>query len=213
MSAFLALAIVIGLILYWVYQSKKPQPSELNRGERAVVQDYQQHFQAPYLLLNNCTLPDADNGTTQIDHIILSPYGVFVLESKDYQGWIFGLEYDKKWRQSLGQHKSYEFQNPIRQNFKHIKVLQHLLADVVDAQYFHSVIVFTPRSKFKNQMPEYVCRGDAWVNYVKTFQQDVISPMKLKRLQMHLQRHLLENSPATDQLHINHLQRKYADQD
>lgn len=213
MAAFIALVICVGLVIYWVKQFTTPKHSIPNRGERAVIETYQKNFKAPYILLNNCTLPDEDNGSTQIDHVILSPYGIFVLETKDYQGWIFGLEYDKTWRQSLNAQKSYEFQNPIRQNFKHIKVLQHLLKDVVDEKYFHSVIVFTPRSQFKNQMPEYVCRGDTWVGYLKSFQVEVLSAMKLKRIHMHLERHLLANTQATEQLHIENLQRKYSHQD
>lgn len=209
MAAFIALLIIIALCIYWVQQSRKPKPTVPNRGERMVIQTFQQQFQPPYILFNNCTLPDQDNGTTQIDHVILSPYGIFVLETKDYQGWIFGLEYDKTWRQSFNAQRSYEFQNPIRQNFKHIKVLQHLLSDVVDAQYFYSVIVFTPRSQFKTQMPDYVCRGDAWVDYVKSRQTPLISPIKLKRIQKHLERQLLANDQATEQLHIENLQRKY----
>ena len=209
MAAFVALFIVVALLVYWVRQSNQPKPSIPNRGERAVIQTYQQHFQAPYVLFNNCTFPDQENGTTQIDHIILSPYGIFVLETKDYQGEIFGLEYDKTWRQSFNSNKSYDFQNPIRQNFKHLKVLQHLLAHVVDEKYFHSVIIFTVRSEFKTQMPVYVCRGDSWINYIKSFQNDVISPIKLRRIQKHLKRHLLANTQATEQLHIENLQRKF----
>ena len=109
--------------------------------------------------------------------------------------------------------KTYTFQNPIRQNFKHIKVLQHLLADVVEPAHFYSVIVFTPRSQFKNPMPEYVCCGNQWVAYVKRFQHEVISPIKLKRIELHLKRHLLEDSQETDQLHRANLQRKRAERD
>lgn len=212
MAAFIGLMILIAVLIYFIRQSYTPKPSIPNRGEQSVVDTYQQHFQAPYVLFNNCTLPDESNGTTQIDHVILSPYGIFVLETKDYQGWIFGLEYDKTWRQTFSRYKQYEFQNPIRQNFKHIKVLQHVLKDVVDPQYFYSVIVFTARSQFKNQMPAYVCHGDAWVNYIHGFQNQVISPMKLKRIQLHLEKHLLANTQATEQLHIENLKRKYAEQ-
>ncbi len=46
-----------------------------------------------YILLNNLTLPDGQGSTTQIDHVLLSPYGLFVIETKNYKGWIFGGEY------------------------------------------------------------------------------------------------------------------------
>jgi len=53
-----------------------------------------------YQLLKNITL-QTDDGTTQIDHIIVSQYGIFVIETKNYKGWIFGDEYSKTWTQSI----------------------------------------------------------------------------------------------------------------
>ena len=52
-------------------------------------------------MLNDCTLPDEQTGTTQIDHILLSPYGIFIIETKNYQGWIFGGERQKHWTQKI----------------------------------------------------------------------------------------------------------------
>ena len=83
-----------------------------------------------YRLLNDCTLLDEQNQSTQIDHILLSPYGVFVIETKNYKGWIFGGERQKMWTQKIYK-KSYKFQNPLHQNYKHQKVLEDILSDIV----------------------------------------------------------------------------------
>ncbi len=53
-----------------------------------------------YTLFKNVTLP-TDDGTTQIDHIIVSKYGIFVVETKNMQGWIFGSAQQKSWTQKL----------------------------------------------------------------------------------------------------------------
>jgi hypothetical protein len=59
-----------------------------NRGEALLMRSLQLHFAAPdYHLLNNVTLRLKD-GTTQIDHLLVSKFGVFVIETKDYKGWI-----------------------------------------------------------------------------------------------------------------------------
>ena len=134
-----------------------------------------------YILLNNCTIPDQEQGTTQIDHILISPYGVFIIETKNYTGWIFGSARQKQWTQKIYK-KSYKFQNPLHQNYKHMKVLEMILSDILEPKYLHSVIVFTPRSEFKTEMPENVFRGKAWINYVKSFNEEVISSMKQKRI-------------------------------
>ena len=41
------------------------------------------------------------NGTTQIDHLLVSPYGLFIVETKNRKGWIFGSENQPKWTQTL----------------------------------------------------------------------------------------------------------------
>jgi len=53
-----------------------------------------------YHLLKNITLP-TDNGTTQIDHVVISQYGIFVIETKNMRGWIFGNEHQKTWTQKI----------------------------------------------------------------------------------------------------------------
>ena len=78
-----------------------------------------------YHLIKNVTLPTED-GSTQIDHIIVSKYGVFVVETKNMKGWIFGSPNQKTWTQKIYKHSS-KFQNPLHQNYKHIKTLESLL--------------------------------------------------------------------------------------
>ena len=78
-----------------------------------------------YHLIKNVTLP-TENGSTQIDHIIVSKFGVFVVETKNMKGWIFGSPNQKTWTQKIYKHTS-KFQNPLHQNYKHIKTLESLL--------------------------------------------------------------------------------------
>lgn len=74
-----------------------------------------------YRLIKNVTLP-TDDGSTQIDHILVSVYGVFVIETKNMKGWIFGGEHQRTWTQKLFK-ESYKFQNPLFQNYKHTQTL------------------------------------------------------------------------------------------
>ena len=66
------------------------------------------------------------NGTTQIDHVLISAFGIFVIETKNLQRAIFGNEKDSTWCQSIFGHKN-RFQNPLRQNFRHIECLAEFL--------------------------------------------------------------------------------------
>ena len=157
-----------------------------------------------YILLNDCTLPDEQNQTTQIDHILLSPFGVFVIETKNYKGWIFGGERQKMWTQKIYK-KSFKFQNPLHQNYKHQKVLEAVLADIVDPALIHSVVVFMPDCEFKTEMPQNVFRGAAWTDYIKSFADPVIPPMKLKRIQLRIEKEVLEKSWKTNRQHVENL--------
>lgn len=69
-----------------------------------------------YHLIKNVTLQTED-GTTQIDHIIVSEYGIFVVETKNMKGWIFGDEKQKSWTQKIYKYTN-KFQNPLYQNYK-----------------------------------------------------------------------------------------------
>jgi hypothetical protein len=89
-------------------------------------------------------------GTTEIDHLIVSPFGVFVIEYKDYSGWIFGDESGRSWT-AIYFGEKHKFQNPLHQNFGHVKAVQDLAG--VDARVIHSAVVFRGRFEFKTDVP------------------------------------------------------------
>ena len=101
-------------------------------------------------ILTNVYLPKGDGTTTEIDLIMISPTGIYVFESKNYSGWIFGDENSRYWKQIFRGGRHYQFYNPIWQNKKHIGVLkQHLgLGDEV----FRSYIVFSERCDLKKML-------------------------------------------------------------
>lgn len=83
----------------------------------------------------------------QIDHLVISRYGIFVIETKNYKGWIFGSENAYKWTQVIYKRKT-RFYNPIRQNLGHIKALKVNLNQYPNLSYF-PIVVFTRGSKLK----------------------------------------------------------------
>jgi len=201
----LLLFIVIGII-----KAFKPYLKG-KMGEFAVAAHAKLYLdQDRYTLLNDCTLPDEQNQTTQIDHILLSPFGIFVIETKNYKGWIFGSQHQKMWTQKIYK-KSFKFQNPLHQNYKHQKVLEAVLSDIVEPQFIHSLVVFMPDCEFKTQMPQHVFRGAAWTDYVKNFQEVTIPPMKLKRIQLRIEKEVLEKSWKTNRQHVENLKLKHSE--
>ena len=207
-SLWWVLLLFIGLIVFKLF--KPFLKGKL--GELAVATHVKLYLKDPeYRSLNDLTLPDGDGSTTQIDHFLLSPYGLFVIETKNYKGWIFGGERQKTWTQKLYKN-SYKFQNPIHQNYKHIKVLEQLLADIIEPDQLHSVIVFMPDAVFKTPMPNYVFRDAGWTDYVKGFNERVISDTKIKRIQIRLEKEVLEKSWKTNREHVANLNRRESEQ-
>lgn len=102
-----------------------------------------------YTVFNDVYVPKKSGEMTQVDHVLLSPYGIFVIETKNYSGWIFGQEQQKYWTQTIYNKKS-RFYNPILQNNTHIKALrQHLNIDVP----MHSIVVFSNAATFRFKEP------------------------------------------------------------
>lgn len=116
-------------------------------GEYRVVRQLNKLPKENYRILNDVML-QTEKGTSQIDHIVISPYGIFVIETKNYRGWIHGNEYSDYWTQSIYQ-KKIRFRNPIKQNWGHIVVLKELLKEYADVP-FYSIIVFAGSAELKN---------------------------------------------------------------
>ncbi|MDN3555529.1 nuclease-related domain-containing protein [Halomonas maura] len=154
-----------------------------------------------YYQVHNVTLPTPD-GTTQIDHIFVSRFGIFVVETKNMKGWIFGSEKQAQWTQKVYR-KSFRFQNPLRQNYKHAKALEAALDVPSDA--IHSVVVFTGNSTFKSKMPANVTIGGGYVNYIKSFREAVLSEAQVQDALEQIQTGRLAPSRETHRQHVAQL--------
>lgn len=153
-----------------------------------------------YHLINDVTLPSFD-GTTQIDHLIVSIYGIFVIETKNMQGWIFGNKHNKTWTQTIYK-RSYTFQNPLHQNYKHIKVLSKITG--IEENKFHSIIVFIGDSTFKTTMPDNVLdRG--WVDYISSKKDLMLSTNLVQDAIERIHSQKIEASFKTNREHIEQL--------
>jgi hypothetical protein len=150
-------------------------------------------------------LDATSSDTTQIDHIFVSKYGIFVVETKNYKGWIFGSEKQAQWTQKLYK-KSYRFQNPLRQNYKHQKALQALLDIPLDK--IHSVIAFMGEATFKTPMPKNVTRGGGYVSYIKSFRDVVFSDDAVRGMVSKIDEGRLKVGMETNKRHVAGLNAK-----
>ncbi len=177
-------------------------------GELQINQAIQKRLDpTQYHLLKNVTLPvpakDGAAGTTQIDHVLVSPYGIFVIETKNMSGWIFGQARQTQWTQKMNAHHSQKFQNPLFQNYKHVKTLQAHLG-LADTQ-LHSLVVFTGSSTFKTQMPDNVVQGRAFVAWIKQKQEVLLLPEVVAQILQTLTEQRLDPGLKTHLQHRKHV--------
>jgi predicted RNA-binding Zn-ribbon protein involved in translation (DUF1610 family) len=99
-----------------------------------------------YIVKNNLLLKNGKS--TQIDHVVISGCGIFIIETKNYKGWIHGHENSEYWTQSVFKHKR-KFRNPIKQNWGHVFFLKKVLSEYSRIKYY-PIVVFSGSSKLKN---------------------------------------------------------------
>lgn len=131
------------------------------RGEKLVAQVLSQ-LPEEYITLNDVVLPTA-NGTTQIDHIIVSKYGVFTIETKNYRGDIYGddnrqewtqlivteVTYSKKWWKTYTYVTKCHFYNPVKQSVGHAFRIQERLKEFPQIKVV-PIVVFTGAATLEN---------------------------------------------------------------
>ena len=153
-----------------------------------------------YTCFHDVLLP-AQEDTTQIDHIVIVGDTCFVIETKAFAGWIFGTEKAKTWTQSLNKRSRFSFQNPIRQNYKHIKAIEPYL----EGLKIVGLVVFT-EGKFKGSRIDGVLYSKELKAYMLKYKVD-------KSFDHSAQVHALEQAMITDeaehQAHVRRLQGKY----
>lgn len=158
-----------------------------------------------YTALKDVTIKMNDNSTTQIDHIIVSRFGIFVIETKNMKGWIFGSKEQKKWTQN-NYGKKHTFQNPLHQNYKHTKAIEELLGF---KNNIHSIVTFVGECKFKTDMPNNVFLGGQYISYIKSFSQPVFSPSEVITIVNTLKSNSLEKSRKTNKDHVSSLKNRH----
>lgn len=130
-------------------------------GEATVAMLLKRLSSEDYIVLNNIMLDvsgveGANINTSQIDHVVVSKYGIFSIETKNYTGRITGYENSAKWTQTIYKTKN-QFMNPIKQNYGHVKALEALLnsnmsrCDLSDGDRLpiHPIVAFPGDSTLK----------------------------------------------------------------
>ena len=155
-------------------------------GEWALHRVLVKELPASYQHYRNLVIPAEKGDFTEVDHLVLSPFGIFVIEVKNYRGWIFGSEKQPQWTLQRFRSK-YQFMNPLHQNYKHTQAVKQLLG--LNGQHgdtVHSIVAFSLRAEFKFPMPQNVMYTDLVGDYINRFTQSSFSDEQLRQFSARL---------------------------
>ena len=119
-----------------------------------------------YKVINDIVLKKGTK-TSQIDHIVISDFGIFVIETKNYKGWIVGNEKSEHWTQVLFKRKKI-FYNPIKQNLGHINVLKTYLSKYPSINYI-PIVVFLSKSDIKVKTTHDIINSRQLIQTIKKY--------------------------------------------
>jgi len=144
--------IIVALIFVILYFCIFRESSKGDRGERTIANILSKLPSSEYSVINDLIIQN-EHHSTQIDHVIISIYGIFVIETKNYSGWIMGGEKSDQWIKNMYGRKYY-FYNPIKQNYGHISSLAKEL--LIPKDSFISIIAFPNTADIKVHTNEHV---------------------------------------------------------
>lgn len=201
------MVVVVIAVLGWKWRQKSAHAH--NKGEQGEAM-LRQHTDPSlagkgYHALHDLLIPLYES-TTQIDHLYVSRYGIFVVETKNYAGWIYGDAEQKQWTQVLYQQK-YRFYNPLKQNETHIKALAYLLKLPVET--FHSIVVFVGEAELKTALPDNVLQGADISGYVHRFRRSLLSQAQVDEIYATLSQKRYRATAAKKRRHVRDVQGRH----
>lgn len=149
-TTILILAVILVLLI--ILAGYVSSPESKGKAGEASLRRRLERVPGYKLFFQNCYLPSRNGKTTEIDLIMVHETGVYVFESKNYTGWIFGDAAHEQWLETFpgGREgpKRYPFLNPMIQNELHIQSLKRALR--IDGVPYYSYIVFGDACTLKN---------------------------------------------------------------
>ena len=185
--------IIIFIVLLVLLLVRKLTFSVGERGEHAVAWRLGRLRRDQYFVINDLMIEKKNGHTTQIDHVVISPFGIFVIETKNFSGYIYGSENAYQWlkrwkgyaRGGVYRESELSFDNPVLQNGSHVQALYELLHN--QCTKFIPIIAFSPKATLKVNVPNvYVIYWTQVLDVIKRYKEEVMSAEQAKEIYNYL---------------------------
>ena len=201
---YIILISLLLLIIFLYIRNKRPKVKG-DIGEKEVNEILKKLPKSKYKVLNDIFI-ETRSGGSQIDHMVVSVYGIFVIETKMYSGWIYGDEDSKTWTQNIYNKKVHFFQSPLHQNNVHIRRLREVDKSLRNIPMY-SVITFSEEAELKNDI-ENVVYFHRLKKYIKSFRKKQLTKEEVKNIQK-----LIKSANITSSIkrknHVKKIKAKY----
>lgn len=158
-----------------------------------------------YIVLNDIMI-DVGDKTHQIDHVVLSKYGIFVIETKQYNGYIKGSKYDKKWVRYIKGKDPIYYTNPIRQNSGHVKAICKLL-NISEDKVFNIVCISSKNVKLEIEHDGEMTTGLNINDKITSYKEELIDNVE------ELKEKIIINNIVDKDIRKKHVERINADKE
>jgi len=170
MNVMIYLAIALLALLLLLVRRSPEGKGEL--GEKTVAHRLRKLSRGTYWVLDDLLIP-SPRGTAQIDHVVVSVYGIFVIETKHYSGWIYGQERSAYWTQLVNGRKEPMY-NPLRQNNGHIVALKALLGEAAAGVPWIPVVCFSGGADVQVETTSEVVTAKRLLRTIKSYNDKVL---------------------------------------
>ena len=157
-----------------------------------------------YAILDDVMLKTKNGNSAQIDHIVVSIYGVFVIETKECSGWVFGNPKQRSWTICYPNGDRRRMYNPLLQNDGHIRHLK--AAANIWKTPVYSVVVFGGEYCFKTDMPKNVVDAYDLIEHIESHRDEVLTPTQVQYLSARIERKSIQNTADNRQRHIDYVE-------
>lgn len=171
-------ALIVSAIFIWTVALllKWKLPFLIGRsGENFVSRKLLDLDPSKYAVVDDLMLPSLGNlNTTQIDHVVVSNFGIFVIETKSYSGWIFGNAHQQHWTQVIYHYKK-KFYNPLRQNYAHVKAVEALVRPLFATIPIVGFVAFPSAEKLQVSGTDAVGQARDIVRKIESYRNPMVS--------------------------------------
>lgn len=200
-------AIYIGILkLQQKLQELKHQKFASDKGKQGekAVNIVLSALGANYVAMDNILLK-TKTGSTELDHVVVSMYGIFVIETKNYSGTVYGDEKYKNWKHYDKSGKERSFYSPIKQNAGHVGTLRRAIK--LDESVFIPIVVFCGDAKLNLEVTTPVVQLNKLTQTIKSYKKKIFTKDEVKAIVKDIKSNNMDSMMARKK-HIKHVKSK-----